>query len=94
MMQSFLGEDIGRNIQFYIDDVVITAKLEATLINYTRETFYNLDRYHTTLNPAKCFFGIPAGQLLGYLISAREANLGKILAILKRRKLANVKDIQ
>jgi hypothetical protein len=35
------------------------------------------------LNPEKCTFGVPAGQLLGYIISQRgiEANPSKIKAI-------------
>jgi len=35
------------------------------------------------LNPEKCMFGVPAGRLLGYLVSARgiEANPDKIAAI-------------
>jgi hypothetical protein len=68
MMQNCLGEQIGRNVQVYIDDVVITMKLEATLIDNLRETFDNLDRYRIKLNPTKCSFGVPAGQLLGYLV--------------------------
>ena len=37
------------------------------------------------LNLAKCTFGVPAGQLLGYLVSQRgiEANLEKISALEK-----------
>jgi hypothetical protein len=33
MMQNFLGSQIGRNIQVYIDDVVITTRKEASLIS-------------------------------------------------------------
>ena len=56
------------------------TKEGAMLLDDLRETFDNLDRYHIKLNPAKCAFGVPAGQLLGYLISARgiEANPEKI----------------
>jgi hypothetical protein len=32
MMQNCLGNQIGRNVQVYIDDVVITIREEATLI--------------------------------------------------------------
>ena len=61
-----------------------------------RETFANLDRYRIKLNPDKCAFGVPSGQLLGYLISARgiEANPKKIKAILAMEKPKNVKGIQ
>jgi hypothetical protein len=72
MMPNCLGSQIGRNIQVYIDDMVITTRKE--------ESFDNLNRYKLKLNPTKCSFGISAGQLLGFLVSARgiEANLEKI----------------
>jgi hypothetical protein len=60
--------------------VVITTRKEDSLIPDLRETFDNLDRYELKLNPTKCFFGVPTGQLLGFSVSARgiEANLEKI----------------
>jgi hypothetical protein len=64
MMQNCLGNLIGRNVQVYIDNVVITTREEAMLIGNLQETSDNLDRYKLKLNPTKCSFGIPAGQLL------------------------------
>jgi hypothetical protein len=80
MMQNCLGSQIGRNIQVYIDDVVITTRKEDVLISDLTETFDNLDRYKLKLNPTKCSFGIFAGQLLGFLVLTRgiEANPEKI----------------
>jgi hypothetical protein len=71
MMQNCLGSQIGRNIQIYIDDVVITTRKEESLISDLAETFDNLNRYKLKLNSTKCFFGVSAGQLLGFLVSAR-----------------------
>jgi hypothetical protein len=83
MMQNCLRKQIGCNVQVYIDDVVITTREEATLISDLQETFDNLDRSKLKLNPTKCSFGVPAGQLLGFLVSARgiEANPEKIQTI-------------
>jgi hypothetical protein len=61
MMQNCLGSQIGRNIQVYIDDVVITTRKEEALINDLKEAFDNLDRYKLKLNLTKCSFGISAG---------------------------------
>jgi hypothetical protein len=76
--------------------VVITIREEVTLIGDLRETFDNLDRYKMKLNPTKCSFGVPAGQLLGFLVSAIgiEANTGKIQAILKLAKPTKLHEIQ
>src|SRR5664279_3377780 len=63
---------------------VVKTKNGATLLDDLRETFDALNKYQIKLNPTKCVFGVPAGQLLDYLISARgiEANPEQIQAIL------------
>ncbi|KAK1616639.1 hypothetical protein QYE76_022156 [Lolium multiflorum] len=95
-MQAYLGEQMGRNIEVYIDDIVVKTKHAATLIDDLRETFDNLDRYKIKLNPKKCFFGVPGGQVLGYFISARgiEANPLKIKAILDMEPPKNLHQVQ
>jgi hypothetical protein len=96
MMQNCLGSQIGRNIQVYIDDVVITIREEESLISDLAETFDNLSRYKLKLNPIKCSFGVSVGQLLGFLVSARgiEANPEKIQAILTMGKPTKLHDVQ
>ena len=48
------------------------------------------------LNPAKCVFGVPAGKLLGFLVSERgiEANPVKIKVITYLSKPACINDVQ
>jgi hypothetical protein len=93
--QNCLRSQIDRNIQVYIDDVVITTRKEEFLISDLQETFDNLNRYKLKLNLTKCSFGLSAGQLLGFLVSARgiEANPEKIQAILTMGKPAKLHDI-
>jgi hypothetical protein len=66
-----------------MDNVVVKTKQSGILLDDLKETFANLQRYRMKLNPKKCTFGVPAGQLLGYIISQRgiEANPSKIRAI-------------
>jgi hypothetical protein len=96
MIQNCLGGQIGRNIQVYIDNVVITTREEESLISDLAKTFDNLSRYKLKLNPTKCSFGISAGQLLGFLVSARgiEVNPEKIQAILTMGKPTKLHDVQ
>jgi hypothetical protein len=74
--------------------VVITTRKEESLISDLTETFDNLNRFK--LNPTKFSFGMSAGQLLGFLVSARgiEANPEKIQAILTMGKPAKLHDVQ
>src|SRR3954467_9781076 len=48
------------------------------------------------LNPKKCAFGIPAGKLLGYMVSARgiKANPEKVQAIARMQEPTDIKGVQ
>ena len=71
MMQNCLTKQIRCNVRVYVDDMVVKTRKENTLLDDLHETFANLKRYQIKLNPKKCVFWVPAGQLLGYLVSAR-----------------------
>jgi hypothetical protein len=79
-MQACMKEQIGRNIEVYVDDIIINSTKADSLLDDLQETFASLDRYSIKLNLKKCSFGLPTGQLLGYLISERgiEGNPEKI----------------
>jgi hypothetical protein len=76
--------------------MVVKTKQSGTLLDDLKETFANLRRYRMKLNPEKCTFGVPAGQLLGYIISQRgiEANLSKIKAIEALEKPTQLRNVQ
>ena len=71
MMQACLRDQIGRNVQVYVDDIVIKTYSAGTLLDDLRETFAALNKYRIKLNPKKCMFGVPSEKLLGYMVSAR-----------------------
>ena len=87
---------IGRNIEAYIDDIVVKSRQRGDLLSDLRETFDNLRKYKMKLNPKKCVFGVSSGKILGYMVSARgiDANPKKIEAIEKLQPPHNRKDIQ
>src|SRR4051812_2936268 len=95
-VQNCLKEQIGRNMHAYVDDIVIKSHLAGSLINDLQETFKNLCKYQMKLNPAKCTFGVPAGKLLGYIVSERgiETKPEKIKAIMTLQKPASIKGVQ
>jgi hypothetical protein len=95
-MQKCLHDQIDRNVQVYVDDVFIKTKESKTLIDDLRETFANLRRFRIKLNPAKCTFGVPAGKLLGFLVSSRgiEVNPDKIRAIERMKPPTDLKEVQ
>jgi hypothetical protein len=90
-----LSELISRNVEAYVDDVVVKTKDPSTLITDLKETFDNLWEYNWKLNPTKCVFGVPSEQLLGFLVSHRdiEANMKQIRAITQMTHPYHVKDV-
>ena len=95
-IQNCLRNQIGRNVHAYVDDIVIKTRQGETLLEDLKETFDNLRVYQMKLNPTKCLFGVPAGKLLGFLVSERgiEANPDKIEAVTSLGKPANVNQVQ
>jgi hypothetical protein len=95
-MQRCLHNQIGRNVHAYVDDIAVMSKKGNDLISDLEETFANLRSYKMMLNPNKCVFGVPAGKLLGFIISHRgiEVNPDKIKAILNISRPTCLKDIQ
>jgi hypothetical protein len=95
-MQKCLVDQIGRNIHAYVDDIAVMSKKQDDLIADLQETFNNLRKYNMMLNPMKCVFGVPAGQLLGFIVSHRgiEVNPEKIKAILEISQPNDLKDVQ
>ena len=68
-MRVCLGPQMGRNVEAYIDDIVVKSKDGTTLVQDLEETFGNLRRVNLKLNPEKCVFRVPFGKLLGFLVS-------------------------
>ena len=79
-----------------MDDVVIKTRHVKTLIDDLRLTFDNLRAYDIKLNPEKCVFGVPAGKLLGFIVSNRgiEANPAKIRALSQLATPTDLKQVQ
>jgi hypothetical protein len=80
-----LEGQIGRNIEAYIDDIVVKSEKRGDLLDDLKETFDNLCKFKMMLNPKKCVFGVSLGKLLGYMISSPgiDVNPKKVEAIEK-----------
>ena len=87
---------IERNVQVYMDDMLVKSRREEDHLEDIRETFDTLRSYTIKLNPGKCTFGVTAGKFLGFMVSQRgiEANLDKIRAIMEKTPPKNVKEVQ
>ncbi|GJW78831.1 reverse transcriptase domain-containing protein [Tanacetum coccineum] len=61
---------IGRNLEVYVDDLVIKSQTEKEVIRDIEETFKTLREINMKLNPKKCAFGMREGTFLGYKVDA------------------------
>ena len=95
MIQKCLLTQINRNVEAYMDDIMVKLRKGSNLLADLVETFANLRRYDIKLNPSKCTFGVPGGKLLGFLISERgiDANPEKVGAILWMKRPVRVHDV-
>ena len=87
---------IGRNVEVYVDDMLVKSQDEGEHLNDLQETFDTLRQYIMKLNPNKYAFGVSSGKFLGFMVSYRgiEANSDKIQAILDMKPTQNVKEVQ
>jgi hypothetical protein len=94
-IQAYFKKQLNKNVEAYVDDVVVKIINFETLITDLEETFASPREYRWKLNPNKCVFGVPSGKLLGFIISHRgiEANPEKISAITNMRAPNCIKDV-
>ena len=87
---------IGRNVQVYIDDMLVKSLCKNDHLDDLQETFANLRSYNMKLNPSKCVFGVTAGKFLGFMVSHRgiEVNVEKVRAIMELEPLRTMKEVQ
>jgi hypothetical protein len=91
-----LKKQLHKNVEAYVDDVVVKTRNPDMLIADLEETFASLREYQWKLNPNKCVFGASSGKLLGFIISHRgiKANPEKITAISNMQAPTTIKDVQ
>nr|AAP52180.2 retrotransposon protein, putative, unclassified [Oryza sativa Japonica Group] len=86
MTRITLSNQIRRNVEAYVDDLVVKTRHQETLLQDLAETFDSLRSTRMKLNPEKCVFGVPAGKL-GFLVFSRGE---KIRAIERMHPPANL----
>jgi len=96
LMDKIFKEMIGKNVEVYMDDIVVKSDSCGQHIKDLQEVFDALRKTNMRLKPQKCAFGVEGGKFLGFMLTHRgiEANPDKCRAITKMRSLENLKEIQ
>ncbi|XP_019447326.1 PREDICTED: uncharacterized protein LOC109350555 [Lupinus angustifolius] len=96
MMNTVFGDQIGRNMEVYMDDMIaksLTTEDHVTILNVA---FDRLRKINMCLNPEKCTFRVEAGKFLGFLLISWgiEANPTKCQAFIDMRNPRLVKEVE
>jgi len=62
LVNKMFQEQIGRNMEVYVDDMLVKSKQATRHISNLTETFQTLSRYGMTLHPSKCAFEVSSGK--------------------------------
>nr|XP_027102809.1 uncharacterized protein LOC113724064 [Coffea arabica] len=96
LINRLFKNQIGRNVEAYVDDILVKSQATSAFLSDLREVFGVLRDSRMKLNPKKCVFGVTSGKFLGYLVSRRgiEANPDKVKAIQDMSPPRNVREVQ
>ena len=94
LMNKMFVHQIGKNVQVYVDDMLVKSLHEDDHLDDFQETFDTFRSYN--MNPNKCALGVTVGKFLGFMVSQRgiEVNPEKIRAIMELELPRTVKEVQ
>nr|GEY53890.1 reverse transcriptase domain-containing protein [Tanacetum cinerariifolium] len=95
-MDKAFESQMGRNIEVYVDDLVVKSHTEAEMVRDVEETFQTLRKINMKLNPKKCSFGLVEGMFLGYVITPEGIKPcpDKTTAVLQLPSPQTIKEVQ
>ncbi|GKB66919.1 reverse transcriptase domain-containing protein [Tanacetum coccineum] len=69
MMEKVLADQRGRNVEIYLEKIVIKSKNEQVLVQDVEETLRKLKRVNIKINPITSSFGVKEGRFLGHMVT-------------------------
>ncbi|KAM5551438.1 hypothetical protein ABKV19_026329, partial [Rosa sericea] len=70
-MNLIFHDILGKILEVYIDDVVVKSKKSGDHFTDLRKVFERMRLHKLKMNPAKCVFGVQAGDFLGFIVHQR-----------------------
>ena len=64
LVNKMFHNQIGRNVDVYMDDMLVKSVNDANHLDNLRETFDTLKKYNMKLNPIKRAFGVSSAKFL------------------------------
>ncbi|KAL0314529.1 UNVERIFIED_CONTAM: hypothetical protein Sangu_2297300 [Sesamum angustifolium] len=98
-MQKIFDDMLHKNVECYVDDLVVKSKKRENHFHDLRKVFERLRRYQLKMNPSKCAFGVTSGKFLGFIVRQRcikieQAKIDAILTMPEPRNIHELKSLQ
>jgi hypothetical protein len=95
LVNKMFQDQIGRNVEVYIDDMLVKSIQATNHIVDLRETFNTLRQYKMKLNPTKCAFRGSSKKFLGFMVWQRGigAHSEKVKAVLEMQPRRTIKQL-
>ena len=71
MMTRMFKPQLGKNIEVYIDDMMVKSKVVSKHVGDLSNILGILNKHNLHLNASKCSFGVGSGKFLGYMVTYR-----------------------
>ena len=96
MMTKMFEPQLGKNIEVYIDNMVVKSKVVFEHVGDLGNIFEILRKHKLCLNASKCSFGVGLGKFLGYMVTHQgiEVNPDQVKAINNLQPPRNPKEVQ
>ena len=96
MMTKIFEPQLGKNVDVYIDNMVMKSKLVSEHVMDLTSIFEILREHKLHLNASKCSFGVGSRKFLGYMVTHRgiEVNPDQIKPINNLQPPRNPKEVQ
>lgn len=69
LVNALFNHQLGRNMEAYVDDMIVKSIQEVDHVGHLRETFNTLRLNNMRLNPKKCTFRVRVGKFLGFMVN-------------------------
>ncbi|GJX59301.1 reverse transcriptase domain-containing protein, partial [Tanacetum coccineum] len=89
-------KQIGRNLEVYVNDLVIKSRTEDEIVKDIEETFKTLREIKMNINLKKCTFGVEEGMFLGHKVNSKGLKIcpDKVDVVLSLPSQKCLKDVQ
>ena len=95
MMTRMFEPQLGKNIEVYIDNMVVKSKVVSEQVGDLGNIFEILRKHKLRLNASKCSFGMGSRKFMGYMVTHHgiEVKPDQIKAISSLQPPFNLKEV-